>query len=1149
MLRAQHLARQDARSDRGSAMLIASIVTILLFSMLGAFMTMTNLNKSATNAYIDGNNTFYAAESGLNRRASQIRDNFVDYATPNGTSPLTSTTSLTAAMSSCFPISTTTSITTNDFECRNYPFRYNNNAETAQDSNGNIVLSDVDNNSKSVNYTAFTFVADKTNYATSGTTTLTYPTPTQIPAGQTYSGLNAQEYRYVVYATAAKPSPTNTVRANDAKTVLQMEFKSRIVPLFQFAAFYDGDLEMNSSSNMTIGGRVHTNADLYVQPATTTATIATTFTSNITAAGRVYNRVDAGGGGTGGTVRLQLTPTTFLNFPAFGSTPIGGLSPIDLAASPILGLTVANTPTFKNRVKDSIAGIAPLTVPDAGFLRKRNYYKSNLATSLTARQAAVGEYWAKADMRLEMVPDRDVTAWPGTFSTQWPRNAAIIPFNFTSIQTGGSGTCSTTPPMANQDPTANYIDPNRNDVTNLKCNIFTKGQLQSLRQPVLVLQRSDGDATLQTQENTALGKPTTLPTPGVTNFSKTTGKETQILNALQTSLAASAALTTALKWNPTPLDADLALPLNSYITGTPQAAFRTAFKAALGAISGMASGDLDSWSINQIASLHRTNNNLSKTVGQESKIIRALQVALASTSRPVPLDSLAQPLNDSTTYKGLVQPLSPVTSYGAGSPQAEFKAEFKRLIANIPGMAAGDLDSWTPQQIAALQQSWFLSAPIQRLTSNTDTATGRTANYGATPQVAASNYRSSGFYDGREKRWITMLQTNIKSLSVWNRDGLYVKASGAAVTGTTEDTDLTTAYAANNDMKNAAFNGGTGANFTNNLAFVRETNQASFPTTPATGSLQSLGLGSSDTTEGGLVFHATVSDDLNGDGTTTDVTHTTPIYKLKPDGTRKKDTSGNDIVLDYVRQYWSQGDSRSPFGFAFNGGDFLPAAMNVVTDQAIYIQGDFNNNNQPQTQNGDASITAPNPDRLPAAIMADTITILSNQCNTSTSPGNNQLGLSGGQINCGIPVAGTGVGAGGTVTPPAPSPAYAYQVTSSTAVNAAFLSYTDRSTGNCKPSGTTYACGTAPIRFSGAINNYIRMLEDWNQAEYFNYSGSFVSLGAPAEYSGRYIGGGTYYMIPVRNFNFDSKFDEFSGLPPLSPRAVYLQQDVFKRNF
>ena len=1034
MLRAQHLARQDARSDKGSAMLIVSIVTILLFSMLGAFLTITNSNKSATNAYIDSNNTFYAAESGLNRRASQVRDNFEGYATPTGNSPLTSTTSLTAAMSSCFPISTTTTVTTNDFECRNYPFRYNNNAETAQDSNGNIVLNDVDNNKNSVNYTAFTFVTDRTVCATAGALPPCSPAATVIPAGQTYTGLNAQEYKYVVYATAAKLSPTNTVRANDAKTVLQMEFKSRIVPLFQFAAFYDGDLEMNSTSNMNIGGRVHTNADLYVQPNTTTTTIATTFTSNITARGSIYNRVDSASAALSGaapahhtqSVRLQNADGTFEWFPDWGTTGNSGQAPLDL--------TVLSA-NFKNRVKDGNAGVTQLTVPDAGFLRKRNYYKSNLATSLTARQTAVGEYWAKADMRLEMVPDRDVTTWPGTFSTKWPRNEAIIPFNFTSIQTGGSGVCSTTPPTANQDPTANYIDPDRNDVTSLKCNIFTKGQLQSLRQPVMVLQRSD--TTLQATENTTLGKPT-VPTslPGLS--------------------------TTA-------------------------------------------------------------NTNATK-----DKILRALQIAMVSTPLPIGFENLGTKFNNA--------------AYSAGNLNT-FRTEFNRLLGTIPiaELPAADITlllTFSPNEIAALRSAWFLPAPIQRLTSNIDTGTGRTVN--TTTGVAASNYRSSGFYDGREKRWITMLQTNIKSLSVWNRDGLYVEASGAAATGTAEDTVLTTAYAANNDMKNAAFNGGTGANFTNNLAFVRETNSASFATTPATGSLQSLGLGSSDTTEGGLVFHATVSDDLNGDGTTTDVTHTTPIYKLNPDGSRQKDRSNNDIILDYVRQYWSQGESRSPFGFAFNGGDFLPAAMNIVTDQAIYIQGDFNNNNAAQT--AAVPIVAPNANRLPAAIMADTITILSNQCNTSTSPANNALGLSGGQINCGLPRVATGAIDVGTTT--------FYTVTAPTAVNAAFLSYTDQSIRNCKKVAGVYTCPapTAPTRFSGALNNYIRMLEKWTGI-YYNYSGSFVSLGAPVEYSGIYASGSTYYDVPNRNFNFDANFNNFNGLPPLSPRVVYLQQDVFKRNF
>jgi hypothetical protein len=77
------------------------------------------------------------------------------------------------------------------------------------------------------------------------------------------------------------------------------------------------------------------------------------------------------------------------------------------------------------------------------------------------------------------------------------------------------------------------------------------------------------------------------------------------------------------------------------------------------------------------------------------------------------------------------------------------------------------------------------------------------------------------------------------------------------------------------------------------------------------------------------------------------------------------------------------------------------------------------------------------------------------------------------------------------------------------------------------------------------------MLENWGGAtgQFFNYSGSFVSLGTPMEYSGNYLPGGTYYNIPRRNFNFEPRFNSFTSLPPLPPRAIYLQQDVFKRNY
>jgi hypothetical protein len=83
------------------------------------------------------------------------------------------------------------------------------------------------------------------------------------------------------------------------------------------------------------------------------------------------------------------------------------------------------------------------------------------------------------------------------------------------------------------------------------------------------------------------------------------------------------------------------------------------------------------------------------------------------------------------------------------------------------------------------------------------------------------------------------------------------------------------------------------------------------------------------------------------------------------------------------------------------------------------------------------------------------------------------------------------------------------------------------------------------------------VLESWSGIN-MNYRGSFVSLGIPQEVSGQYlpcssVGGvitaETYGCPPNRNWAYETDFDTFSKLPPLSPRIVNLRQDVFKRNY
>jgi hypothetical protein len=475
MLRAQQLARQDVKTDKGYAMMMTSIITIMLFSLMGAFLTMTNLAKSSTDAYIDGNSTFYAAESGLNKRAQELRARFENYNSPSDgaitAAEKADTSRKPTAMSPCYSkpvISSTNLETTNDFECRNFPYKYNNNiAKTAGSSANTIVLSEADNNTSTVNYTAFTFVSDKTNYDNSSTPA---PIPIVIPNG-TYKDLNAQEYKYTVNATAAKPNGNITGsqvgESGDNKTVLQMDFKSRAIPLFQFGAFYTRDLELNPSPAMTFNGRIHSNQKVYLTAGDRDINTLT-LNSIISAVTSINtgNPALSTGYQASGTVKIQTDPadaTSLVNLPETAA-------PTTAAPVPVASFAT----TYNSKLK-----IAPtaLTPPPVGFLTKADATRSD----------GIGEYYAKADLRLEMFPDR------------------AVPFKLQVIKSGGTSP-STTCAAA---PFNTTVSKERAEYNKLECTDLNESQLRSLMQPVLVRPRKTEEYT-KFCTNTVVGTPPQL---------------------------------------------------------------------------------------------------------------------------------------------------------------------------------------------------------------------------------------------------------------------------------------------------------------------------------------------------------------------------------------------------------------------------------------------------------------------------------------------------------------------------------------------------------------------------------------------------------------------------------------------------------------
>jgi len=194
--------------QRGYALVTVLMLLALLMTLLASYFTLTRIELSTTRSSMDSFRGFYAAEAGLNLRAVGVRQTFEGYNRPAGTSP--------GEVAPCEG----GNLGSGDFACQAYPFQGRSVATYLEEAPGN-------------------------------------PRNIVIPRGEQFQNLNAQEYLYQTFARA-------TSNAGDTEAVLEMHFKSRLVPMFQFAAFYNKDLEILPGPAMTLAGPVHTNGDLYL---------------------------------------------------------------------------------------------------------------------------------------------------------------------------------------------------------------------------------------------------------------------------------------------------------------------------------------------------------------------------------------------------------------------------------------------------------------------------------------------------------------------------------------------------------------------------------------------------------------------------------------------------------------------------------------------------------------------------------------------------------------------------------------------------------------------------------------------------------------------------------------------------------------------
>ena len=198
-----------------------------------------------------------------------------------------------------------------------------------------------------------------------------------------------------------------------------------------------------------------------------------------------------------------------------------------------------------------------------------------------------------------------------------------------------------------------------------------------------------------------------------------------------------------------------------------------------------------------------------------------------------------------------------------------------------------------------------------------------------------------------------------------------------------------------------------------------------------------------------------------------------------------------------------------------NYDSVTPANTNgftVASENGIYVQGNYNatgiNSVGTPTQSSDY-LPHDKADHIPASVVGDAITILSNNWDDASSF-NSPFGLSN-------------------------------RKASETTVRFAILAGDTMSSFRASPNQ-----GSADTRLGGGVHNFKRFLEDWSSVR-LNYDGSLINLYNSHNNNGAYKNGGGIYSPPTRNWVFDQSFLDPNRLPPGTPFFQSIALTGFQR--
>jgi hypothetical protein len=197
-----------------------------------------------------------------------------------------------------------------------------------------------------------------------------------------------------------------------------------------------------------------------------------------------------------------------------------------------------------------------------------------------------------------------------------------------------------------------------------------------------------------------------------------------------------------------------------------------------------------------------------------------------------------------------------------------------------------------------------------------------------------------------------------------------------------------------------------------------------------------------------------------------------------------------------------------------------PGGFTVASENPVYILGDYNSNaadsaNWPNDTTAALELTDDKAGHAAAAVIADTVTLLSN----------NWMDLE----SMTAPVTSLGNRTAATTT--------SYRLAISAGKNRSFAYSTT----------TLWNATAADTGTDGGVHNFLRYLENWNTTAH--YKGSLVSLYYSTYNTGFYKCCTTVYSPPTRDYSFDLDFTRPGGLPPGTPLFKDVESLGFRQLF